>query len=90
MHEGVCRVGGSVCFKCGLTGHISRDCIVTTTTTSIYDLIYFHCNQKGHKKAHCPSLAVAGLVSASAPATLWITDGRQGKADAPVVKSRDF
>ena len=71
-------VGGSVCFKRGRTGNICRDLTVTTTTTPISDLICFHCNQRGHKKAHCPSLTAARPVSAPAPTTLRITEGLQG------------
>ncbi|XP_023770579.1 uncharacterized protein LOC111919200 [Lactuca sativa] len=82
-------VGGSVHFKCDRTGHYSRDCTATTTTLGS-DLIYFHCIYRGNNKAQCPSLAAAGLVSAPSPATLWITDGRQGKADAHVVRRTAF
>ena len=59
-------------------------------TIQVSDQICVHCNQRGHKKAHCPSLAVAGPVSAPSPATLRIIDGRQGRADAPVAKIRAF
>ncbi|XP_023757544.1 uncharacterized protein LOC111906035 [Lactuca sativa] len=90
MHEGACIVGGSGCFKCGWTGHINRDCTTTTTTTPVFDLICFHCDQMGHKKTHCLSLAAAGPVSARAPATLWITHGLQGQADMPVAKRKAF
>ena len=44
----------------------------------------------GHKKANCPILETAGPVVAPAPAMLRITNGCQGKGDAPVVKSRAF
>lgn len=60
LHEGTCMVSGSGCFKCGRTGHISRDCTATTTITPISDLIYFQCNKRGHKKTHCLSLAAVG------------------------------
>ena len=54
------------------------------------DLICFHCNQRGHKRANCPQLTVSAPVKAPAPSTLQITDGRQGKAEALVVRSRAF
>ena len=41
-------------------------------------------------KAHCPTLATAGLVSAPALATLRITNGRQGRVDVPAAKSMAF
>ena len=47
-------------------------------------------SQRGHKKARCPSLFLAGQVMAPAPATLTITDGRQGRAEAPAVGGRAF
>ena len=89
MYEGLCKVGGSGYFKCGRMGHYSRDCTATTTTPGS-DLICFHCNQRGHKKAQCSSLAVSGPILAPAPATLRITDVHQGMADAPLVRSRSF
>ncbi|CAH1421118.1 unnamed protein product [Lactuca virosa] len=48
------------------------------------------CNQRGHKKSQCPSLASAGQVVAPAPTTMRITDGRQGRAESSVAKSRAF
>ncbi|XP_052622888.1 uncharacterized protein LOC111885268 [Lactuca sativa] len=91
-HEGTCRAGSSGCFKCGRTGYVSRDYIAacTTTTTALSDLICFQCNQRGHKRSQFPSLAAAGKVMAPAPATLRITDGRQGRAETLVAKSRTF
>ena len=56
----------------------------------VSNLICFHSNQRGHKKAHCPSLDAARSVSAPAPATLRITDGRQGRSNVHVVKSKAF
>ena len=90
VHEGTRRAGGSGCFKCCRTGHISIDCTTTTPVTPVSDLICFQCNHKGHKKAHCLSLATAGPMLTPAHATLRITDNRQGRADAPAVKSRAF
>ena len=46
------------------------------------------CNQKGHKKSQCLSLAAVGKVLAPAPATLRITDGHQGRVETSVAKSR--
>ena len=69
---------------------MSRDYTTTPTNTATSDLIYFHCNQRGHKKSQCPSLAAAGKVAAPAPATLRITDGRHGQGEAPMAKSRAF
>ena len=47
----------------------------------------FHCNQVGHKKADGTMLRV-GAVSAPAPVTLRISDGRGGRERAPTVRSR--
>ncbi|XP_042758243.1 uncharacterized protein LOC122198135 [Lactuca sativa] len=90
MHEGACRVGCSGCFKCGRTGHIKMDCTAATPSTLISYLICYQCNHRGHKKAQCPSLVAVGPVSAPAPATLRITDGSLGQADASVMKSMAF
>ena len=91
MDNGECREAGFCCSKCGQTGDISRDYTTTnTTTTLVSNLICFHCNHRAHKKASFPSLAAAGQVVAPAPINSRITNGRQGKADAPVVRSRVF
>ena len=82
-------VGGSRCFKGVMTGHFNRECTVTTTT-QVSDLIFFHCNQRGHKKANCPILAVGGPVVAPSLTTLQITDGHQGKDEVHVARSRAF
>lgn len=42
-----------------------------------------------HKKVDCPSLT-GGVVAAPAPMMLRITDGREGKQAAPIVKSKAF
>ena len=41
VHEGTCRVGGSGCFKCIQTGHMSKDCTAAITTTQVSNLICF-------------------------------------------------
>ena len=51
-------------------------------SSSVVELVI----QRGHKEAHCPSLAAARPVSTPAPATLRITDGHQGLADALAAK----
>lgn len=40
-------------------------------------------------KANC-LLLVASLVKALTPSTLWITDGHQGRAEAPKVRGHAF
>ena len=58
MYEGACRAGSSGCFKCGQTGHVSRDCTATTITTTVSDLICCQYNQRGHMWSQYPSLAM--------------------------------
>lgn len=62
-------------------GHVSRDCPQGTS------LLCFHFNQVGHKNSDSPEL-VKGAVTAPAPATMRITNGREGKVDVPVVRSQ--
>ncbi|XP_023755950.2 uncharacterized protein LOC111904405 [Lactuca sativa] len=90
MHEGTCKAGSSGYYKCGRTGHMSRDRTATTTTTKTADLICFQYNQREHKQSQYPSLATAGKVVAPSPTTLRITDGRQGWAESPTVRCRAF
>ena len=45
---------------------------------------------EGLQEGLLPQLTVSASVKAPAPATLRITDGRQGKAEAPVVRSQAF
>ncbi|XP_052626854.1 uncharacterized protein LOC128133446 [Lactuca sativa] len=90
-HEGVCRLGSSGCYKCGKTGYFGKDCTATTPTFQTSDLIYFRCNQKGHIKADCLRLTIASTpVAVPAPTTICLTDGWQGKTEAPVMRSRAF
>ena len=85
-------MGSSDCYKCDNTEHFIRDCIAPTPTFQTSELLCFHCNQRGNKKANCPQLIAATAVPVKAPdpVTLRITDGWQGKAEAPVVRSRAF
>lgn len=82
-------VGGSRCFKCGKTSHFSKD-YAATVTSQVSRLIFFHLDQRGNKKADSSSLIVGGAVVAPASVTLRITNGRQGKAEALVLRSQDF
>nr|KAJ0213173.1 hypothetical protein LSAT_V11C400203150 [Lactuca sativa] len=75
----------------GLPGQ--RDCTAPTPTVQTSDLICFHCNQRGHKKANYPRLlevSAAATVVAPTPTTTRVVDGRKVKAEARVVRSRVF
>lgn len=52
--------------------------------------VYFNDNQLGHFKDKCPLLKKASKMQAPTHAKLRITDGRQGKAEAPRDKGRAF
>ncbi|KAJ9547279.1 hypothetical protein OSB04_019822 [Centaurea solstitialis] len=74
-HRGECKPRELSCYKCGKTGHLSKDCKETAR-------LCFHCYQPGHIKPDCPQLKKTPAL-APAPATLRITDGTtQGKSGA--------
>ena len=69
-------------------GTLARILLPPTPTFHTSDMIFFHCNQKGRKKVGYPRLIVAATsVMTLAPLAMQITDGRQGKTEAPVVRS---
>lgn len=81
LHNRVFRSGGMGYYKYGGIGHISRDFSQGSST------IYFLCNQTGHKKVNFPRLT-SGATREPTPTTLRITNGREGREEAPVVGSQ--
>lgn len=51
--------------------------------------VCFNCNQIGHFKGEC-LLKPAGVIQAPTLAIMRITDGHQGRAEAPRAKRRAF
>ena len=80
---------GSGCYKSGKAGHFGRDSTAPAPAVQMTDLICFHCNQRGHKRANCPRLT-AVPAAAQVTATARVIDGRKVKEDVPVVQSRAF
>ncbi|XP_023771364.1 uncharacterized protein LOC111920019 [Lactuca sativa] len=79
-HEEFCR--SWICYKCGKEGYMVRDCPKGF-------LVFFHCNQTGHRNTECPQLT-QGPAHASSPAALHVTDGRPGKAETSRARGRSF
>lgn len=50
----------------------------------------FQWNQIGHIKANCPLMTPIGAIKDPTHATLRITDGQQGKVEAPWSKGQAF
>lgn len=67
------------CYKCDRVGHVSRDCPHGTIH------LCFHYNQVGHKKVDYLEL-LGGVVRELTPTTLRITDVRESRVGAPMVK----
>ena len=42
-----------VCYKCGETGHIARDCPTKGSTENLDVVVCNHCNKPGHKEDDC-------------------------------------
>lgn len=82
-HDGVSWSRGLGWFKCGDVDHIIKDCPLRS------NLIFSYYNETGHKKAGC-SIISSGAARAPAPATLRITNDREGKEENLVVRSRAF
>ncbi|KAL4555554.1 hypothetical protein LXL04_038176 [Taraxacum kok-saghyz] len=70
------------CFRCGLEGHLGRDCPTGMK-------VCYHCSQVGHVRNDCPSLRTGGGNGAPKAPSLRITDGRSGQArTATTVRGR--
>lgn len=72
-HTGECRQNQQNCFKCGKTGHMSRDCQANSS-------VCFKCNQPRQRIAECPEGAAGGRAVWQPP--LMITNGEEGKKQA--------
>lgn len=79
-HEGSNREKGMGCFSCGRASQFIKDCPLGSSP------VCFHCNQVGYMKVDYPTLT-SGVVMAPALATLRIINGREGRAEALVVRS---
>jgi hypothetical protein len=55
-HPGECKIGSNMCFKCGKTGHLARDC------PTIFKC--FNCGERGHMSRECPKPRKAEAVTA--------------------------
>lgn len=64
-----------------LTGHVSKD-----YPRGSFPICFHYC-QVVHKKAGCPRL-LGGAESAPALVTLRITNGHEGKAESPTMRSQ--
>ncbi|KAJ9552882.1 hypothetical protein OSB04_016927 [Centaurea solstitialis] len=81
-HPGECRPSLITCYKCGKTGHSSRDCRVAAR-------LCFRCFQPGHFAHECPSAAASTQLSGVAPLKA-IEAGPAKKVEIPKGRARVF
>ncbi|KAJ9545159.1 hypothetical protein OSB04_024866 [Centaurea solstitialis] len=81
-HPGECRPSLITCYKCGKTGHSSRDCRVAAR-------LCFRCFQPGHFAHECPNAAASTQLSGVAPLKA-IEAGPAKKVEIPKGRARVF
>ncbi|KAJ9546782.1 hypothetical protein OSB04_019325 [Centaurea solstitialis] len=81
-HPGECRPSLITCYKCGKTGHSSRDCRVAAR-------LCFRCFQPGHFAHECPNAAASTQISGATPLKA-IEAGPAKKVEIPKGRARVF
>ncbi|KAJ9565655.1 hypothetical protein OSB04_001621 [Centaurea solstitialis] len=81
-HLGECRPSLITCYKCGKTGHSSRDCRVAAR-------LCFRCFQPGHFAHECPNAAASTQISGATPLKA-IEVGPAKKVEIPKGRARVF
>ncbi|KAJ9554440.1 hypothetical protein OSB04_018485 [Centaurea solstitialis] len=81
-HPGECRLGSNTCYKCGKSGHMSRDCKATAR-------LCFRCFELGHFAHECPNAAGSTQASGVAPLKA-IEPSPTKKVEIPKGRARVF